>query len=57
MTDVMRSGADVPTARNVMPITSSGTPRAYPNVAANHTIRYVIPAMYTTLSTNVAMKR
>jgi len=39
MTLVMRSGMDVPAARNVRPITSGGIPTVLPVTVAHHTIR------------------
>lgn len=39
ITLVIRSGMDVPAARNVRPITSGGMPTVFPVTVAHHTIR------------------
>jgi hypothetical protein len=40
ITEVSKSGTDVPAARNVSPITASGIPKAQPTSVAHQTIRY-----------------
>ena len=39
MTEVSRSGMDVPAARNVRPITAGGMPKTSPMVVANQTVK------------------
>jgi len=39
ITDVSRSGTEVPAARNVRPMTASGMPKMQPIIVAHQTIR------------------
>lgn len=56
MTEVMRSGMEVPAARAVRPITSGGMPSVSPSTVAHHTIRYEYAAIQTMLPRNVTAK-
>lgn len=56
MTLVMRSGMDVPAARNVRPITSGGIPTVFPVTVAHHTIRYENAAIQRILPKKVIGK-
>lgn len=47
MTEVMRSGTEVPAANSVSPITSGGTYAVAPATFAHHTIRYEKKAIQT----------
>lgn len=56
MTDVMRSGTEVPAARSVSPITSGGTCAVAPATFAHHTIKYEKKAIQTIDPINVIGK-
>lgn len=56
ITDVMRSGTEVPAARSVSPITSGGTWAVAPATFAHHTIRYEKKAIQTIDPINVTGK-
>ncbi|KAJ3648609.1 hypothetical protein Zmor_020402 [Zophobas morio] len=56
MTEVMRSGIEVPAARKVSPITSGGIRTVSPTTFAHQTIRYEYAAIQTMLPTNVTGK-
>lgn len=56
MTEVMRSGIEVPAARNVNPITSGGILTVSPTIVAHHTMRYENAAIHIMLPRNVIGK-
>lgn len=56
MTDVIKSGIDVPAARNVKPITSGGILTVSPTILAHQTIRYEYAAIHKILPRNVIGK-
>lgn len=56
MTEVIRSGIDVPAARNVKPITSGGIRIVAPTILAHHTIKYEYAAIHKILPINVIGK-
>lgn len=56
ITDVMRSGIDVPAAKKVSPITSGGILTVSPTMLAHHTIRYEKAAIQMILPRNVTGK-
>lgn len=53
MTEVMRSGMEVPAARKVRPITSEGMWAVSPTMLAHHTIRYEYIAIHNIEPRNV----
>lgn len=56
MTEVIRSGIEVPAAKKVKPITSGRIPIACPTKFAHQTIRYEYAAIQTILPRNVIGK-
>lgn len=56
ITEVMRSGMEVPAARAVKPITSGGMRNVSPITVAHHTIRYEYAAIHRMLPRNVTGK-
>lgn len=53
MTEVMRSGIDVPAAKKVRPITSGGILAVSPTTLAHHTIKYEYAAIHIIEPKNV----
>merc|ERR1719273_2648634 len=53
---VIKSGTDVPAAKNVKPMTASGILAVSPNSVAHHTIRYEKIAIQIMLPKNVQTK-
>ncbi|CAH0550382.1 unnamed protein product [Brassicogethes aeneus] len=56
ITEVMRSGMEVPAAKNVSPITSGGMRTVSPTMLAHHTIRYEYAAIHMIDPRNVIGK-
>jgi len=53
---VIKSGTDVPAAKNVRPITGGGIPMTSPDTVAHHTMRYEYAAIHKMLPKKVMMK-